>query len=150
MSSKEEPGSNFIRQAFEFRFALRRARRDHLLALAATCFLISQPIYAQKRRETILQLREDVATAMAHVSLEEKQTQKLDHCRQTLLLASQPGRTSSGGAKKDLDAAVSDIEKLCHKGLFLEQDRKAVEEDIHQLRVIERNQQAHRNPRRLP
>jgi len=147
MSSKEaEPDSNLIGQAF----LLRRARRAYLLPLAATCFLISQSIYAQKRRETILQLRDDVATAMAHVSLEEKQTQKLDHCRQSLLLASQPGPKSPGGSKKDLDAAVSDIEKLFHKSLFLEEDRKAVEQDIHQLRVIERNQQARRNPRRWP
>jgi len=129
-------------------FVLRRTPLP--LALAAICFFISQSAYAQNRREVILRLRDDVATAMAHVSLEEKQVQKLDRCRQTLLLASQSGQKNTGGGKKDLDAAVSDIEKLFQKRLFLEEDRKGVEQDIRQLRLIERNQEARRNPRRGP
>lgn len=128
----------------------RRAPVQHAVALAAACFLTSNPICAQNRREVILRLRDDVATAMAHVSLEEKQVQKLDRCRQTLLLASQSGQKNTGGGKKDLDAAVSDIERLFQKRLFLEEDRKGVEQDIRQLRLIERNQEARRNPRRGP
>lgn len=150
MSKEAEPGSNAKWQAFRSAHGLRRAPLAHWLALAAICFLISQPVQAQNRREAILQLRDDAAAAMAHVSLQEKQTQKLDHCRQTLLLASQPGQKSAGGTNKDLDAAVSDIEKLFRKGPFLEEDRKTVAQDIHQLRAIERNQQARRNPRRVP
>ena len=138
MSTQAVPASNA-------RWFIGRAPLANGLALAAVCFLASQPLHAQKRREVILRLRDDVATAMAHVSLEEKQTLKLDRCRQMLLLGSQ-----SGGAQKNLSGAVNDIEKLFHKGLFLDEDRKAVEQDIHQLRIIERNQQARRNTRRYP
>ena len=148
MSTRAASAIDAIGQALRPAFLSRRAHLTRVLALAATCFLASAPIDAQKRREVILQLRDDVATAMAHVSLEEKQTQKLDRCRQTLLLATQSRPRSA--TKKDLDSAVSDIEKLFHKGQFLEEDRKTVAQDIHQLRMIERNQQLRRNPRRWP
>ena len=44
-----------------------------------------RPISAQKRREAILRLRDDVSPAIAPSTLNEKQTEKLDR-RQTLLL----------------------------------------------------------------
>jgi hypothetical protein len=53
------------------------------IALAATLLLL--PFQAQKRREAILRLRDDVSPAIAPSTLNEKQTEKLDR-RQTLLL----------------------------------------------------------------
>ncbi len=41
-----------------------------LLPLAVAFLLLSNPIHAQNRREAILRLRDDVSTAMAHVSVE--------------------------------------------------------------------------------
>ena len=102
------------------------------------------PIHAQKRRDAILQLRDDVSTAMAHVSLTEKLTQKLDRCRQTLLLAAQSGRVYKAVTKRDLDAAVKDIEKALIGGPFQADDRDLVREDIAELRAVERNQQVRR------
>jgi len=64
------------------------------VTLAVTSVFLLQPAHAQKRREAILQLRDDVAIAMAHASLTEKQIQKPDHSRQTLLLAAQSGRAA--------------------------------------------------------
>jgi Holliday junction resolvase RusA-like endonuclease len=115
-----------------------------LLALTLTPFLLVHPAYGQKRREAILQLRDDVSTAMAHATLTEKQTQKLDHCRQTLLLAAQSGRMRKAATKRDLDGAVKDIEKAFTGGPFQADDRDVVREDIAQLRAIERNQQLKR------
>jgi phosphoenolpyruvate carboxylase len=83
--------------------ALPSPRVTRLLALAVTLLLLAHPTYAQKRREAILQLRDDVSTAMAHATLTEKQTQKLDHCRQTLLLAAQSGKLRKAATKRDLD-----------------------------------------------
>jgi len=119
-------------------------RVARLLALTLTPLLLVHPTYAQKRREAILQLREDVSTAMAHATLTEKQTQKLDHCRQTLLLAAQSGRMRKAVTKRDLDGAVKDIEKAFTGGFFQSDDRDLVREDIAQLRAIERNQQLKR------
>ena len=51
--------------------SLRRVCLARTLTLAATLLLISHPLHAQKRREAILKLREDVSTAMAHVNLNE-------------------------------------------------------------------------------
>jgi len=111
------------------------------VALAASLLLLSGPLFAQKRREAILQLRDDVATAMAHASLTEKQTQKLDRCRQTLLLAAQSGRMRRAASKRDLDGAVRDIEKNLHSGPFQADDSNLVRQDIDQLRAIERSHQ---------
>ena len=122
--------------------SLRRVCLARTLTLAATLLLISHPLLAQKRRETILRLREDVSTAMAHVNLNEKQIQKLDRCRQTLLVSAQSGRARGTGRKKDLDGAVSDIAKLFRGNMFLQEDRGAVLQDIEQLRTLERNQRA--------
>src|SRR5690242_10682488 len=89
---------------------LRRAHLVPTVALAATLVFLF-PLFAQKRREAILRLRDDVSTAMAHASLTEKQTQKLDRCRQTLLLAAQSGRRRRAASKRELDSAVRDIER---------------------------------------
>jgi hypothetical protein len=124
--------------------ALPSPRVARLLALAVTPLLLAHPTYAQKRREAILQLRDDVSTAMAHATLTEKQTQKLDHCRQTLLLAAQSGKLRKAATKRDLDGAVKDIEKTVVVGPFQADDRDVVREDIAQLRAIERNQQLKR------
>jgi hypothetical protein len=91
--------------------SLRRVHFARTLALAATLLLLLPPLQAQARREAILRLREDVSTAMAHVSLNEKQIQKLDRCRQTLLVSAQAGRARGTGNKKDMDATVKDIEQ---------------------------------------
>jgi hypothetical protein len=85
---------------------------------------------------------------MAHVSVEEKQTQKLDHCRQTLLLATQSGPARA--TRKDLAQALRDIEKIFHGNSFLPDDRDAVRQDISQIRAIERNPRARPNIRRFP
>jgi len=117
------------------------------LTLAITSILLLHSAHAQKRRDAILQLRDDVSTAMAHASLTEKQTQKLDHCRQTLLLAAQSGRVHKAATKRDLDAAVKDIEKAFQGGPFQAEDRDAVREDIAELRAIERDQKIKRASR---
>src|SRR5579863_9840554 len=116
------------------------------MTLAVTLLFFSNPIHAQNRREALLNLRDDVSTAMAHVNVEEKQTQKLDHCRQTLLLATQSGPARA--TRKDLDQALRDIEKIFHSSSFLPDDRDAVQHDISQVRAIERN--PHPNARRVP
>lgn len=123
---------------------LRRARLVRLLAFAAALLFLSCPLFAQKRRETILRLRDDVSTAMSHASLTQKQTQKLDRCRQTLLLAAQSGRRRRAASRKDLDGAVRDIEKALQNGPFQTDDSNLVRQDIDQLRAIERNQRARR------
>jgi Holliday junction resolvase RusA-like endonuclease len=89
-------------------------------------------------------LRDDVTTAMSHATLTEKQTQKLDRSRQTLLLAAQSGKMRKAATKRDLDGAVKDIEKALSDGPFQGDDRDVVREDIAQLRAIERNQQVKR------
>lgn len=119
-------------------------RTARLLALTLTPILLLTPMYAQKRREAILQLRDDISTAMAHASLSEKQTQKLDHCRQTLLLAAESGKVRKVATKRDLDGAVKDIEKAVNGGPFQADDRDLVREDIAQIRAIEREQQLKR------
>ena len=119
-------------------------RMARLLALTLTPLLLVHTTHAQKRREAILQLRDDVSTAMAHATLTEKQVQKLDHCRQTLLLAAQSGRMRKAATKRDLDGAVKDIEKAFTGGPFQVDDRDVVRQDIAQLRAIERNQQLKR------
>jgi hypothetical protein len=114
------------------------------LTLAVTSILLLPPAHAQKRRDAILQLRDDVSTAMAHATLTEKQIEKLDHCRQTLLLAAQSGRVHKAASKRDLDAAVKDIDKAFQGGPFQADDRDLVRQDIAQLRAIERDQQIKR------
>lgn len=123
---------------------LRRVYLARSLGLAVTSILLLHPAHAQKRRDAILQLRDDVSTAVAHAKLNEKQTQKLDRCRQTLLLSAQSGRVHKAATKRDLDAAVKDIEKAFNGGPFQTDDRDLVREDIAQLRAIERNQQVRR------
>jgi len=44
-----------------------------LAPLAVAFLLFSNPIHTQNRREAILRLRDDVSTAMAHVSGEENE-----------------------------------------------------------------------------
>jgi hypothetical protein len=127
-------------------FTSRRVRFARALALAVSLLLFTaHPIHAQKRREAIIRLRDDVSAAMAHASLNEKQTQKLDQCRQTLLLSAQAGRARPS-RRKDLDGALREIERAFHSGAFLPEDRDVVRRDIGQLRAIERNQRARRNP----
>jgi hypothetical protein len=146
MGTATEPAqvNNAARQVFR----LRRAHAERLLTLAVASVLFSDPLHAQNRREAILRLRDDVSAAMAHVSMEEKQTQKLDHCRQTLLLATQSG--AARATRKDLDQALRDIEKIFHSNSFLQDDRDAVRQDISQIRAIERNPRARPNMRRFP
>ena len=112
--------------------------------------LFCHTISAQNHREAILRLRDDVSTAIAHVSLDERQTQKIDRCRQTLLMAAQSGRARKAAGRTDLDGALRDIEKIFHGGVFLEKDRDAVRQDIEHLRTIERRERARRYPRRGP
>jgi hypothetical protein len=146
MGTATEPAqvNNAARQVFR----LRRAHAERLLTLAVAFVLFSDPLHAQNRREAILRLRDDVSAAMAHVGVEEKQTQKLDHCRQTLLLATQSG--TARATRKDLDQALRDIEKIFHRNSFLPDDRDAVRQDISQIRAIERNPRARPNMRRFP
>jgi hypothetical protein len=117
-----------------------------LLPLAVAFLLFSNPLHAQNRREAILRLRDDVSTAMAHVNVEEKLTQKLDHCRQTLLMAAQSGPARA--TRKDLDQALRDIDKIFRSSSFLPDDRDAVHRDISQVRAIECNPRL--IPRRVP
>jgi hypothetical protein len=130
------------RQTRWFRFPSRRVRLERSIALAALFLILTFDASAQKRREAILRLRDDVSTAMAHSTLNEKQTEKLDRCRQMLLLSAQSGRARRVTAKKDLDNALKNIEKAFHGGPFQPEDRDLVHKDIDQLRDIERNQRA--------
>jgi hypothetical protein len=114
------------------------------LALAVASLFLTSQAHAQKRREAILHLRDDVSTAMAHASLNEKQTQKLDRCRQTLLLAAQSGRMRKAASRRELNGAVRDIERVFQEGMFQNEDRELVRQDIDQLRVIERRQREQR------
>src|SRR5260370_26460918 len=75
------------RQARCFRFPSRRVPFACAIALAAVFLILPSQAISQKRREAILRLRDDVSTAMAHTSLTEKQTEKLDRSPQTLLLS---------------------------------------------------------------
>ena len=129
-------------------FLSRRVPFACSIALAAAFLILPFEASAQKRREAILRLRDDVSTAMAHTTLNEKQTEKLDRCRQTLLLSAQSGRARKVTAKKDLDNALKDIEKALHGGPFQPEDQDLVRKDIDQLRTIERNQRARRYARR--
>ena len=131
-----------------FRFPSRRVPFARSLALALALLILPFQAGSQKRREAILRLRDDVSTAMAHTSLNEKQTEKLDRCRQTLLLSAQSGRTRKVTAKRDLDNALRDIEKSFHGGPFQPADQDLVRQDIDELRAIERNQRARRYARR--
>jgi len=130
------------RQTRWFRSPSRRVHVAHSIALAAALLILPLEASAQKRREAILRLRDDVSTAMAHSTLNEKQTEKLDRCRQMLLLSAQSGRARRVTAKKDLDNALKNIEKAFHGGPFQPEDRDLVHKDIDQLRDIERNQRA--------
>ena len=125
---------------------LRRCRR--LILLSAIFLLIVSPNYGQKRREVILRLRDDISTAMAHVSLNEKQTQKLDRNRQSLLLRAQSGRARKTSSQPNLEATLKEIEKAFHDGPFTPEDRNLVQQDIDQLRTIERNRRARRYSRK--
>jgi len=118
------------------------------IALAAAFLILPFEASAQKRREAILRLRDDVSTAMAHTTLNEKQTEKLDRCRRTLLLSAQSGRARKVTARKDLDNALKDIEKSLHGRPFQPADQDLVRQDIDELRAIERNQRARRYARR--
>ena len=131
---------NAVRPAF----SLRRVRVALPLALAVTFLFLLNPINAQKRREAILRLRDDVSAAMAHASLTERQTQKLDRCRQTLLLAAHSGRVRQAATRRDLDGAVRDIERLFQSGVFQFDDSELVRQDVDELRSLQRNQSAHR------
>jgi hypothetical protein len=138
------------RQTRWFRFPSRRVPFAQSIALAAAFLILTFEAGAQKRREAILRLRDDVSTAMAHSTLNEKQTEKLDRCRQTLILSAQSGRARKVTAKKDLDNALKDIEKVFHGEPFQPEDRDLVHKDIDLLRTIERNQRARRYARRRP
>ncbi len=142
MDTAAEPAHNLHRRSSGY----GRRMTERLASLTAAFLLFSTPIHAQNRREAILRLRDDVSTAMAHVSVEEKLTQKLDHCRQTLLMAAQSGPARA--TRKDLDQALRDIDKIFRSSLFLPDDRDAVHRDISQVRAIERNPRL--NPRRVP
>jgi len=128
-------------RAVSYGTGLRRVCLARPLTLAVTSILLLPAAHAQKRRDAILQLRDDVSTAMAHARLAEKQTEKLDHCRQTLLLAAQSGRVHKAATKRDLDAALKDIERAFDGGPFQAEDRDLVRQDIAQLRAIERDRQ---------
>lgn len=148
MSTVTEPArvpNACLQQAQQSALPPRRVRFARMLALAA-CFLLAVvPMHAQKRREAILRLREHVSTAMSHASLTEKQNQKLEQCRQTLLLSAQSGRTRKLTTRKDLDTAIREIERVFHNGPFQPADRDLVRQDVDQLRAIERNQRARRS-----
>ena len=139
---------NTRRQTRWSQFPSRRVPFARSIALAAVVLVLPFQTSAQKRREAILRLRDDVSTAMAHASLNEKQTEKLDRCRQTLLLSAQSGRARKVTAKKDLDNALKDIEKSLHGGPFQSADQDLVRQDIDELRAIQRDQRARRYARR--
>lgn len=126
--------------------SLRPCLRRFLLA--ATFLLVIYPAYGQKRREVILRLRDDIATAMAHASLNEKQTQRLDRHRQSLLLTAQSGRSRKTSNQPNLEATLKEIEKTFHGDPFTAEDRNVVQQDIDQLRTIERSRRARRYSRK--
>jgi len=123
-------------------------RRLLLIFFAATFLFVIYPAYGQKRREVILRLRDDISTAMAHASLNEKQTQKLDRNRQSLLLTAQSGRARKTSNQPNLEATLKEIEKTFHGSPFQPEDRNVVQQDIAQLRTIERNRRARRYSRK--
>jgi len=125
----------------------RRVNVATFVLLAVTFLLISFPAGAQKRREAILRLRDDVSTAVAHASLNEKQTQALDRCQQTLLLAAQSGRARQTVNEKDLHGALREIEKTLRNGPFPAEDRTLVEQDIDRVRTIDQNRHRRPHPR---
>ena len=114
------------------------------LSLAAVVLSTSSPVFGQKRREAILLLRDDVSTAIAHNILNQNQTQKLDRCRETLLLAAQSGRARRTVPARDLHGALKDIEKTIQSGPFEPDDRTVVQQDINQVRSIDRNRRMQR------
>lgn len=111
------------------------------LALAVLPLLIAVPTHAQHRRELLVRLRDDVSTAVAHARLTEKQTQNLDRCRQTLLLAAQSRPDSRLVNDRDLQHALKDLEKAGKDPAFRAEDRQAIERDLREYRRIERNRQ---------
>ena len=123
-------------------------QRQRLILFAATFLAVIYPTYGQKRREVILRLRDDISTAMAHASLNEKQTQRLDRNRQSLLLTAQSGRARKTSSQPNLEATLKEIEKTFHGGPFKPEDRNLVQQDIDQLRIIERNRRARRYSRK--
>jgi len=141
------PATSALPRALMLPFGLRRVCIARPLTLAVASILLLQSVHAQKRRDAILQLRDDVSTAMAHASLTEKQTERLDHCRQTLLLAAQSGRVHKAATRHDLHNAVKDIERAISTGPFEPGDRDLVRQDIAQLRAIEHDQQLKRAAR---
>jgi hypothetical protein len=123
-------------------------KRQRLILFAATFLVVIYPTYGQKRREVILRLRDDISTAMAHASLNEKQTQKLDRNRQSLLLTAQSGRSRKTSSQPNLEVTLKEIEKTFRGGPFTAEDRGLVQQDIDQLRTIERNRRARRYSRK--
>ena len=111
------------------------------LALLLLPLLIAVPTHAQHRRELLLRLRDDVSTAVAHASLTEKQTQNMDRCQQTLLLAAQSRRGQKVVNDRDLQHALKGLEKAGKDAAFRPQDRQAIESDLREYRRIERNRQ---------
>jgi len=128
---------------------LQRMRLARPIAFAAAVLLFSFPLVAQRRRQAVLHLREDVSSAMSHVTLNGKQTQKLDRCRQTLLLAAQSGKARKTVTPADLDRAVNHIDKISRSAGFQDGDRERIRQDIDELRAIERRQNVRRVRARL-
>ena len=123
-------------------------RHPRLISLAAIFLLIVYPSYGQKRREAILRLRDNISNAMVHVTLNEKQTQMLDRNRQALLITAQSGRARKTSGQPNLEATLKEIEKTFRSGPFKPEDRNLVQQDIDQLRAIERNRRNRRYSRK--
>jgi len=119
------------------------------LALPLLPLLIVVPTHAQHRHELLLRLRDDVSTAVAHASLTEKQTQNMDRCQQTLLLAAQSRRDHKLVSDRDVQHALKDLEKAGKDAAFRPQDRQAIESDLREYRRIERNRQRPYRKRRI-
>ena len=85
---------------------------------------------------------------VAHASLNEKQTQKLDRNRQSLLLTAQSGRARKTSSQPNLEVTLKEIEKTFRGGPFTAEDRGLVQQDIDRLRTIERNRRARRYTRK--
>ena len=96
-----------------------------------------------------MRLRDDVSTAVAHASLTEKQTQNMDRCQQTLLLAAQSRRDRKLVSDRDVQHALKDLEKAGKDAAFRPQDRQAIESDLREYRRIERNRQRPYRKRRI-
>lgn len=122
----------------------RRINFVAVVWLAAMAVSSAPTAYGQKRREAILRLRDDVSTAIARSSLTQKQTQKLDRCRATLLVAAQSGRARHVAPEGDLHGALKDIERTMRSSRFQPEDRTVVQQDINQLRLIEQSHRARR------